>query len=227
MADFARIQNRIYYGYGKASLRLGTTHSVYRSSTGINPIASGNLLGTQLFSMDADLKYIKPRKYGDNTWQFLPQDAQGTTLFALQNYDYLVGSTVTYFIVDILPDDRLSPPLCMQCNGIVSIFSPSSTTLTPGSGAYIEYQLGQGVTRVTACPASILQYSTGNKEVSLKLPTSPKLPYYQIVLPEFGGTIIKTGDMITDDAGRTMIIVSAERTTKNLGFRIVASEVAT
>ncbi len=225
MANFARIQNRIYYGYGKAAIRLGTSHAVYRSSNGITPIQSGNLLGSQLVSMDTDLKYTKSRAYGDYTWYFLPQDGQGTTLFALQNYDYMVGGTTTYFIIDILPDDRLSPPICVECNAIISIVAPTSS-LTPGINPYQQYQVGVGTQILLNCPASITANS-GKSDNNLKLPTSCRLPFYNINIPDFDDVLVQTGDVLTDDSQRTMIIVSAERTKNVMGFRLIAAEVAT
>lgn len=226
MVDFARVQDRIYYGYGKAAIRLGTSHSIYRSADGINPITSPNLLGTQLISVDADLKYNRARKYGDMSWYFLPQDGLGTSLFALQNYDYMVGSTVTYFIADIAPDDRLSPPLCVECNATVSIISPINP-ITPGANTYQAYQPGVGTQRIQNCPASILQYSSGSKDGTLKLPSGCKLPFYQITLPDFDDVVIGSGDVLIDDEGRRMIISSAERTKKVLGFRLIAAQLGT
>lgn len=102
MVDFARVQNRIYYGYGKAATRLGTNHDIYRTTNPINPIQAANFFATQLFSVDQNLKYMSPKKYGDLIWQFLPFNG-----LVLQNYDYFVNSTTTYFIADIAPTDRL------------------------------------------------------------------------------------------------------------------------
>jgi|SRR6185312_14329484 len=226
MVDFARVQNRIYYGYGKAAKRLGTSHSIYRSANGIDPITSPNLLGTQLISVDADLNFDRARKYGDMTWEFMPEDGLGTTLFALQNYDYMVGAQTTYFIADIAADARLSPPLCVECNSVISISSPTAS-LTPGANTYQQYQKGSGTERLRSCPAAILQYSGGSKEVTLKLPTSCKLPFYQVTLPDFDDVIIAAGDILTDDENRTMIIVSAERTKRVLGFRLIAAQLGT
>ncbi len=226
MVDFARVQNRIYYGYGKASLKLGVTHSIYRSADGITPIQSGNLLGTQLISIDDNLKYNKARNYGDNEWQFLPQDAQGTTLFALQNYDYMVGPTVTYFISDVVPDDRLSPPSCVECNAVISVSLPINS-IPLNSNVYQEYQHGQGTQILLNCPASLLERGARSGYNNLNLPSSCKLPFYEITIPDFDDVVITAGSILTDDEGRTMIISSAERTKHSLGFRIVAAQLGT
>lgn len=216
MVDFARVQNRIYYGYTQASKRLGTSHLIYRSPDGINPIQSNNQIGTQLISIDQDLTYKKTKKYGDMVWQFLPEDGLN-----LQNYDYMVGSTVTYFIVDVAPDGRLSPPTCVECNAIISITAPSNKPLNPGVNPYQSYQKDIPSPILQNCPVSILQH--GKMDTSnMRLPTSVRLPYYSIILPEFDDVVIQTGYVITDDIGRRLNVLSAERTKKTLGFRIIA-----
>jgi hypothetical protein len=223
MVDFARVQNRIYYGYGKAAIRLGTAHAIYRSTDGNNPIKLANFLFNKLISVDQDFKYTNPKKYGDPVWQFLPQDG-----LLLQNFDYMVSpSGINYFIVDIKPDDRLSPPLCVECNTIISINRPSNlanNTLQPGANTYQEYPLKADQTPIIVdCPVSIIQY-TRFEPNTMKLPTSVKLPMYQITIPEFDNIIYKSGDTITDSNGRRFSVISAERTKKSLGFRIYATQ---
>jgi hypothetical protein len=229
MVDFARIQNRIYYGYGKAAIRLGTDHSIYRSSNGVDPISSGNLLGTQKISIDADLKYNKARKSGDMMWYFLPEDGLGQNgSFALANYDYMVGPDTTYFIADIDPGDRLSPPSCIECNAVASIASVTNS-LTPGSNGYQSYQPSSPPSNyyLTNFPCAILQYARGYKEMSLKQPTSSGLPSYQIIVPAFDDVVIKIGDILTDTTGRRMQINSAERVKRASGFRLIAMQLGT
>lgn len=215
MVDFARIQNRIYYGYTKAAIRLGTNHDIYRSPDGLTPIQDANFIATTLVGIDQDYTYKKAKKYGDYTWQFLPQN--GLTL--MQNYDYLVGGQVTYFIVDIASDDRLSPPTCVECNAIINLVRPVSA-LTPGTNPIQQYN-NNGLIILNAVPCCILERGRMDG-TNYKLPTSVKLPYYELTIPEFDNVKINTGDVITDDLGRRMSVISAERTKKNLGFRLIA-----
>lgn len=220
MVDFARIQNRIYYGYTKAAIRLGTAHNVYRPLTLIDPLQTAYFLKSVLISVDQNLKYTSTRKYGDNLWQFLPVDG-----LTLQNYDYFTNSTSTYFISDIAPDDRLSPPLCVQCNTKIDIARPSNLPLTPGTNAYQQYQPASSTLIVKNCPVSFLQH--GRMDASnMKLPTSVKLPYYAITMPDLNLNL-KTDDVVTDTRGRRLSILSAERTKKGLGFRIIVVEQGT
>lgn len=214
MVDFARIQNRIYYGYGKAAIRLGTSHDIFRTPNGINPLQATNFIGSQLIGIDTDYTYVKQKKYGEPVWQLLPEDG-----LSLQNYDYLVGTDMTYFIVDIASTERLSPPIAVECNSTINLVDPKST-LTPGTNTY--QQLQTGTTILLNCPCSILEY-TRFASNNMKLPSSVTLPHYQIILPDFDDVIIKTGQIIYDGIGRKFAVISAERTKRNLGFRIFAS----
>jgi hypothetical protein len=214
MVDFARVQNRIYYGYGKAAVRLGTELAIYRSADGQNPIQMGNFLFNQLVGIDQDYKYMKGRKYGDMTWQFLPENG-----LLLQNYDYMVGSQFTYFIADVIPDGRLNPPLCVECNAIITI-NELSNTKTAGSNPYQQYVQKPILVN---CPVSILAYTRMDGD-NMKLPTSVKNPTYNITAPNFDDVIIKTGYEIDDDKGRRLVVISAETTKHSLGLRILAQE---
>jgi len=218
MVDFARIQERIYYGYGKAAVRLGTVHNIYRSATAINPLKPENLLGTEYISIDQNYNYTLAKKYGDPVWQFLM-----TNGLTLQNYDFMVSPDgVNYFIIDIVPDNRLNPPTCVECNSTISIFSTSST-LTTGNNSYQAYDPFKAPKIYENCPVSILQHAKTDTQ-TLKLPTSVKLPYYQIIVPELGNSLPKIGDVLLDDKGRRMAIINSEKTKKSLGFRLVAGE---
>jgi hypothetical protein len=218
MVDFARVQNRIYYGYGKAAQRLGSSHAVYRSVDGNNPIQEANFVFNQLISIDQNYKYTSAKKYGDPIWQFLPENG-----LLLQNFDYFVSpSGINYFIIDIIPDDRLTPPICVECNAILTLYRPVNTR-TPGTNTYQAFDPYTAQKILINCPVSILQH-TKTDGSNMKLPTSVKLPFYSILIPEFDDIIIKTGDVIIDDKGRRMAVINAERTKKSLGFRIVAGE---
>lgn len=224
MVDFARIQNRIYYGYGKASQRLGVNFSIYRSPSLINPIVSANLTGTTLISIDEDLTYKKARKYGDYIWQFLPLDG----LTKLQDYDYIVGPSITYFIADIAPDDRLTPPLCVECNTTINI-TRTMGNLQPGTNPYQEYLPTITPTNVALnCPASVIENTRTYPRGDMKLPTSVRMPMYDYYIPDLDDSVIMSGDVLDDlGSGRRLQIYSAERTKKTMGFRITAHELGT
>lgn len=212
MVDFARIQNRIYYGYTKAAIRLGVEHAIYRSVDGNDPLKITNFIKNTLVSIDADLTYKKARKYGDLVWQFLPEDG-----LTLQNYDYMVGASTTYFIADIAPDDRLTPPLCVECNHTVSI-TTLANTLVPGDNDY--QAIDNPTNYIVDCPVSIVQYTRMDMN-NLKTPSSVKMPTYYITMPDFDGVVIKNGDIVTNENNNRYTVISAEQTKKSLGLRLL------
>lgn len=216
MVDFARIQNRIYYGYGKAAIRLGTTHTIYRSSNGINPIQSGNIITSMLIGIDYDYTYKKAKKYGTPVWQFLAENG-----LSLLQYDYLVSNTTTYFIIDVIPTDRLDPPLCVECNDTLTITRPTQPT---GDGAvgYGGYSPATAETLLVNCPASLLEGKRGDSN-SLKLPLDTRLPSYKVLLPYLGGINLRIGDFISSTTNNRLVISSVELS--GLGWRLDATSV--
>jgi hypothetical protein len=217
MADFASIQNRIYYGYGKAAQRLGTTHAVYRSADGNNPIQQANFIFNQLISVDQDLTYKKAQKYNDPVWQFLPANG-----LLLQNFDYFVSpSGINYFITDIVPDDRLTPPTCVECNEVITITRPTQPT---GKGAvgYGGYLPGTAEVLLTSCPASVLEGFRGEAN-ALKMPLDTRSPYYKILLPYLGDITLRISDLISLSDGTRLVISSVELA--DMGWRLQAGSV--
>jgi hypothetical protein len=217
MVDFARIQQKIYKGYGKAAIRLGTSHAIYRSTDGNNPIKIGNFLFNQLVGIDQDYTYKKAKKYGDPTWQFLPENA-----LLLQNFDYMVNQGNTYFIIDVMPTDRLNPILCVECNTIITVTRPTQPTGT-GAVGYGGYLPATATTLLTSCPASVLEGTKGETN-TLKLPLDTRSPYYKILLPYLGGIQLRISDLVSLPNGNRLVISSVELT--GLGWRLQAGSVA-
>jgi hypothetical protein len=219
MADFARIQNRIYTkGYEKSAIHLGTEHTIYRSTDGIDPLKDDNLFGTRLISVDQNYKYTTTKKYGDSVWQFLMTDG-----LTLRNYDYFVSPSGTiYFIADIAPDNRLNPPLCVECNKIITITRPTQPT---GIGAvdYGAYLPSTATELLVSCPASVLEGTKGEAN-AVKFPLDTRSPYYEILLPYLGGVNLRIGDFIADQNDYRLVISSVELT--GLGWRLQAGSVA-
>lgn len=214
MVDFARIQNRIYYGYGKAAQRLGVSHDIYRSATAIDPLNSANLIQTLFVSIDQDYTYNKPAKYGDPVWQFLPENG-----LSLLNFDFMVNPDNIYYIIDVDPTDRLSPPICVECNKTITISRPS-VSQQPGANGYSEYLPGTATILYSNCPAAMIEYSRGDNTTSMKIPTSVKMPQYKVYLPMLGDVQIITGDIVQDSNNNRFAVSSVEIT--DLGYRLMA-----
>src|ERR1017187_5435303 len=86
--DGATLQSRLWVGYGKAALRIGTSHGVYRPSGTTNPLVIGNLIETisAVFAIHvAQYTFDKPSDYKDNLFHGL-FDATN-----VHQWDYLAG----------------------------------------------------------------------------------------------------------------------------------------
>lgn len=210
--DAATLQARIYAGYGKAALRIGYTVSQYRATSATNPTA-GAALATFPASFNAeDMGYSKPNKYGHPTW-FGLFDGRLT-----QVGDYLKNTQDGTFFV--AAQQTALPILCVQCNAVVTIKRPQQQ---PGVGA-----LGYGgdtdageSALMTGWPASILIGGKGERG-AVGLPGDEKNPQWSVLLPAYGSVLLRSGDIITDDQSRRMVISSAEKT--DLGWRLVAMQ---
>src|ERR1017187_784096 len=146
--DAATLQQRIWSGYAKAAIRIGYTFAIYRSATAINPLDSGNLIGTTFCGIDKNYTYKNPAKYGDKQYQLL---IDGTQVLP---FDYLVGQdiTATYFICSMFP---LVPILGMACNHTITITRPTSVD-GAGFTGYSAYLPGDATLLMQSIPASVL-----------------------------------------------------------------------
>ena len=207
--DYAKVQSKIYYGYGQAAKRLGTSYSVYRSTTGIDPISPANLIGTILVSPNVEWTYTRANKYSNNVWNLC---VDGTNL---RVGDYLVGSS-TFFIIGMQP---LLPIIGVKCDRMITITEPENG-LVPGGIDYSGYTEDRVNVVMRNCPCSFLMGTKG--EVSeAKLPMSMKLPWFYVYVPFFGGNV-KTGNIITDNGNISYMVGGDEKT--ELGWRLLAEE---
>ena len=93
------LQAKLYAGYVKAALRLGTPYLQYRPTGPANPIASGNLVQslTAAFDPAPGFEFHHPALFGKPVWYALLDGTQTVV------GDYLVGSAGTYFIAAMQP----------------------------------------------------------------------------------------------------------------------------
>lgn len=214
--DAAKLQGKVYAGYGKAALRIGFMTDLYRPSVASNPLASGNKVASFNASFNAeDMSYSKPNKYGHPTWYGV-FDARG-----VQVGDYLTNAQDgTYFVAAL---QTILPVLLVQCNRTIDVRRPQ---LQAGVGA-----VGYGgntdaaeTPLLVGWPASVLQGTKGERAES-NLPGDSRAPWWSILLPAFPGVTIAPFDVVTDDLQRRYVISSAELT--DLGWRITASQAVT
>lgn len=208
MTNSARIQDRIYYGYGKGAARLGTTYTIYRSPNAINPIQDANIIGTLLLSANVSWTYSQANKYGNAVWQLLVDGRE------LQPFDYLMGKQ-TFFVAGM---QSLLPILGVDCNRTLTIKRPTQPTGTgKGIVGYSGYDPATATTLMENCPASVLSDSRGETNPN-KLPLDTKVPRLKVLLPALPGISLRIGDIILDDRGVHSAISGVELT--ELGWRL-------
>jgi len=210
--DAIKLQNKIYAGYGKAALRLGTDQVQYR------PVGAGDPLATPFATIKAsynaeDMSYGKADKYGSSVWWGL-FDGRLT-----QVGDYLVGMQGTYFIAS----QQLHLPIqCVQCNRRIRLTRMVDNGAV-GAGGYRGVCATEAQDQLGALgwPASVLlkgrMENTGSD-----LPGATKNVGWQILLPASIPIIINASDVLVDDLGRRYAVQGAEQT--DMGWRLTTVE---
>jgi hypothetical protein len=211
-----RAQELIYRGFGIAASKIGLPYDQYRPTAAITPIPldPSNKIATIDAHFRVDDKVTKFQAHGKPLWRGW-FDGRVTQVF-----DYLVGPEGTFFIG---AQQALLPIMAVWCNATVNI---AMATAPAGVGA----QPYQGTTQtnttplMTGWPASVLSHSKRSIG-DVNLPGDVPNPWWQILMPSFGGIEIETAYIITDDQGRRFVISSAELSP--LGWRIVAQQMLT
>ena len=99
-----QIQQKIFFGYAKAAYKLGATFNLYRSSSPINPISSGNLIGEAQMSRSVNWEYNSANKYGNLAFNACLDAQASSAPINCQVGDYLIpvsGSDSGYTILSV------------------------------------------------------------------------------------------------------------------------------
>lgn len=211
--DAARIQQKIYAGYGKSAERLGFATRVYRADCAMEPLADANLVTTLKASFNAeDMTYSKASKYGHPTWFCVADGRQ------LKVGDILASDQDGTFFVAAM--QSMLPILVVQANAVVTI-SRMAARKSVGVQSYSGPTAANEEPRMAGWPASILQGGRGEHN-DTKLPADTRTPAWNILLPYSPGVAVRTSDIVTDQHGRRYGLQSAELT--DLGWRLTARE---
>lgn len=208
--DGARLQDRVYKGYGKAAQYIGLPFAQHRPVGATNPLTASPLNAALLASFNAeDMKYGRPNKYGKATWYCL---ADGRLL---QVGDYLIGNGQTFFIAAL---QSILPILAVECNTTLNITRPQVQTQVGGITDYEGTTAANESPLMTGFPASVLQGSKGEKG-DFQLPGDVRNAWWIVLFP-YAGVTLRSGDLIYDFIGRRYVISSAELT--DAGWRLTA-----
>ncbi|AOY93827.1 hypothetical protein BKK79_19980 [Cupriavidus sp. USMAA2-4] len=202
--DAAKLQDKIYAGYAKAAKRIGYIYDVYR------PVVAADPLTAKVASLNASFSaqewsYTRPNLPDKPYWYCLV-DGRLT-----QVGDYLVRGASTHFIAGMQAE---LPILTVECNAQVWLARPAASDAVgdvgySGACEHVDSPV-LGTPGGPGWPASIL--FGGRTRRYEPLPASSDEHGYRILLPASMPAQIRAADVLTDDMGRRLIVVGAERT---------------
>lgn len=202
------IEDRIARGKGIAARLIGREHELFRPRGGAGPLSSGNRVMRLCASFDAGgSAYRRAGRYGDALWTGL-FDAAYT-----RPGDYLSGPSGIYFIAS---QEGLLPVLCVRTSRTLSVGRAAAPGT--GTGSYGGVSQASLVPLLQDWPASVLAAGGGGQGY---LPTDTKAPYWTVLLPRLP-VVLQSSDVVSDDAGRSFTVASAEET--ELGWRLLVKQ---
>lgn len=195
-----QLQDRLYAGYGKTADKIGFPYSHYRSDTPFDPIFDGNLLDPINMALSTRTRPFEvPQQYKDAVFLMWADGRQ------LQQFDFLVGSSGTYYIADMQPN---LPIQAVRCNHTIKVERPGYTTVG---------DIVQDVELI----ASNIPCFTQCKRIDIKTPqfaantAGQAITHWDafIPLPNF---TLKQHDIVTDESGVQYELDSPDFT--NMGY---------
>ena len=207
------IDQKIRFGYAKASKKLGSEFSLYRATSPLDPLDAGNFQGVVKCVFTVAWDWMKANKPGNAIWNLLTDGQDSSGILNVSLKDFLVSGTQTFFV---LAKQYQMPMLGVECNATIKIIRPSQSTAI-GALPYGGYTPDGSETLVIGMPCSNLIDRVGqNSKVSL--PTSTKDSTWNILMPSIGDIEIRTGDIAIDQDSQNYLIGSTELT--DFGWRM-------
>ncbi|CAI9121033.1 hypothetical protein [Brytella acorum] len=182
-------------GFGHAALHLGMKGVQYRPTDALAPMASVYAAPVMAFDRQPGFRFLAPGGWGAIS-RFVLMDVSDVL-----TGDILVSGQDTYFVART---DDFRPPLCIQCNRVVTI---SNVTGTSGNV-------------VASCPAAIEMKGRGEGEKS-GMPGSLRPGQFVLLLPSLPGVLLQPYMTVTSDLGTSYTLNAVE--TSSYGFRCIIS----
>jgi hypothetical protein len=209
----ARLTDAVRRGMGVAARAAGEWAEAFRADGPSEPLRAGKrYLRLPAVFAAADGGFEHPPSYGHPLWIGV-FDAAYTRVG-----DYLVAPSGTWFVA---AQTRLMPVLCVRTNRVVSLLRPSAP-VSVGVGAYGGIQAELAVPLMTSWPASVL--SAGGGGLGAELPADAGVGSWAVLMPAWPGVVLRTGDLMCDDLGRSGVVAAAELT--ELGWRLSVRQAA-
>lgn len=209
--DYDRIDDIIQRGRGRAAIAAGALHDLHRPTAPWAPVCGA----TAIMRMPALFLPTSTRmlNYGHPLFE-ATLDAAYT-----RPGDYLVGPQFTWFVASQAP---LLPVLCVKAVRVVCIARLVAASAV-GLASYGGVQRGSVAPLLTGWPASMVAHGEGIDRADL--PADAALGGWSVLLPALPSVLLRTGDLVTDDLGRTGVVSSAELS--DYGWRLIVRQAAT
>jgi hypothetical protein len=231
------LQDLIRRGLGRAAIAVGEWCDAYRPAGTADPLADENRFMRMPVSFTSHHGANEATGYGQPTWLGVFDAAYtrpGDYLVRRDDAGHApaggagsggagsggVGSGGVWFIASQQP---LLPVLCVRATRIVCFTRPAS----PGSAGMNGYggtALSTATPLASGWPASVLT-GRGAGMDKTPLPSDPTPGTWSVLLPGIAGVVLRPGDLMTDDIGRTGVVSAAELS--DLGWRLLVRQATT
>lgn len=207
--------DRVRRGLGVAARAMGLTTDVYRPSDNTAPLVAANRrVRLHAAFTGPDIRFEKPPQYEDALWYGLFDMAY------TKPGDYLVQDGGTWFVASQPP---LMPALCVKADRVLRVVRPGAPILA-GVNAYSGIAPATTTPVLTDWPASV-RGAAAQRRHHVTLPADEGTPVWTVLLPVLVDAVLRPGDLLTDEIGRTAVVAAAEFS--ELGWRLTAHEALT
>lgn len=201
--DAHRVQDAVHRGLGRAGLVVGEWCELFRPQGNEAPLAAARRVLRLMAAFTApDGRFARPPTHGQVYWHGV-FDAAYT-----RPGDYIRRQDGAVWFVAAQPS--LHPVLCVRANRVIDVRRPVHAA-GPGLAAYGGGAQAEPVLR--AWPASMLRAGGGAGGAgpgAAALPEAGMGGGWTVLLPVSAGGLLREGDRLTDDLGRSGVIAQAE-----------------
>ena len=222
MTRSARLEDALRRGMGRTAEIIGAWCHTYRPRGAGPALDPMNRTLRLLAGFGPPTEGWRSPGYGKVVW-FGYFDAAYTAVG-----DYVVRSDSHFGAKDggvwfVIAQEILQPVLCVRTNRTVDILRPAAIGQL-GVNGYGGLDRASATSVATGWPAAVLSAGRGGA-ASAGLPSDVPAGSWLVLLPASVAEILRGGDMIADDLGRTAIIADAELT--HHGWRVTARQAST
>ena len=219
----AQLNDTVQRGLGRAARALGAWCDAFRPRGVVDPLqASNRFLKLQASFFAPGKAFVKPDGYGHAGWWALLDSAY------TRPGDYILRPSSRAGAADggtwfVASQQSLMPVLCVRANRVVRGARPGSAELA-GVNLYGGVTAATAVPLFSGWPASVLSDGGGGLDRT-NLPADAPAESWRVLLPKIEGIVLRGGDLLYDDLGRTGVVSAAELT--ELGWRLVVRQATT